>query len=116
MCFAKVTELIEHFQEKHLKKPKKTQIEATTSERVTKSASSTRRGGIHQTSTRYREFLCEKCGKSYTQSSHLWQHLRFHMGVKPFSCDVEGCDRKFTIRPDLNDHIRKCHTGERPYL
>lgn len=26
-----------------------------------------------------------------------------------------GCTRSFSIRPDLNDHIRKCHTGERPY-
>lgn len=66
-------------------------------------------------STKYRQYLCDVCGKSYTQSSHLWQHLRFHQGVKPFACKVEGCDRCFTIRPDLNDHIRKCHTGERPY-
>ncbi|XP_053663331.1 testis-specific zinc finger protein topi-like [Anopheles marshallii] len=63
----------------------------------------------------YRQFLCEKCGKTYTQSSHLWQHLRFHNGVKPFACSVQGCSRRFTIRPDLSDHIRKCHTGERPY-
>uniref|UniRef100_A0A4Y0BLC8 C2H2-type domain-containing protein n=1 Tax=Anopheles funestus TaxID=62324 RepID=A0A4Y0BLC8_ANOFN len=62
-----------------------------------------------------RQFLCEQCGKTYTQSSHLWQHLRFHNGVKPFSCNIGGCTRRFTIRPDLNDHIRKCHTGERPY-
>lgn len=37
------------------------------------------------------------------------------IGVKPFACKEPGCTRKFTIRPDLNDHIRKCHTGERPY-
>ncbi|KAH8381409.1 hypothetical protein KR093_004477, partial [Drosophila rubida] len=64
---------------------------------------------------RLRQYLCDICGKSYTQSSHLWQHLRFHQGVKPFVCDEPGCGRKFTIRPDLNDHTRKCHTGERPY-
>lgn len=39
----------------------------------------------------------------------------YPLGVKPFVCQEENCDRKFTIRPDLNDHIRKCHTGERPY-
>lgn len=66
-------------------------------------------------SDKYRQYLCEICGKSYTQSSHLWQHLRFHRGVKPFACKEENCNRRFTIRPDLNDHIRKCHTGERPY-
>lgn len=67
------------------------------------------------TSTKWRQYLCDVCGKSYTQSSHLWQHLRFHKGVKPFGCTFEKCNRRFTIRPDLNDHIRKCHTGERPY-
>ena len=43
------------------------------------------------------------------------QFLKFFLGVKPFACKEPGCTRKFTIRPDLNDHIRKCHTGERPY-
>ncbi|KAL1404400.1 hypothetical protein pipiens_005368 [Culex pipiens pipiens] len=62
-----------------------------------------------------RPYLCELCGKTYTQSSHLWQHLRFHNGVRPFKCPEVGCNRSFTIRPDLKDHIRKCHTGERPY-
>uniref|UniRef100_A0A182TRL3 C2H2-type domain-containing protein n=1 Tax=Anopheles melas TaxID=34690 RepID=A0A182TRL3_9DIPT len=66
-------------------------------------------------SSNERPYLCEKCGKTYTQSSHLWQHLRFHNGVRPFACDRDGCLRRFTIRPDLSDHIRKCHTGERPY-
>uniref|UniRef100_A0A182MX68 C2H2-type domain-containing protein n=1 Tax=Anopheles culicifacies TaxID=139723 RepID=A0A182MX68_9DIPT len=66
-------------------------------------------------SNHHRQFLCEKCGKTYTQSSHLWQHLRFHNGIRPFACTVPGCTRRFTIRPDLSDHIRKCHTGERPY-
>lgn len=37
------------------------------------------------------------------------------LGVKPFACTEPNCTRRFTIRPDLNDHIRKCHTGERPY-
>lgn len=45
--------------------------------------------------------------KNYTNNVFL--------GVKPFACKEAGCSRKFTIRPDLNDHIRKCHTGERPF-
>lgn len=118
MCFfvcPLAENLIDHYKEKHLKKGKVNAI-SETSERIQKPPAASRRGGLHQTSSRPRQFLCEVCGKSYTQSSHLWQHLRFHQGVKPFECTVKGCDRKFTIRPDLNDHIRKCHTGERPYL
>lgn len=108
------THLVNHLLDKHLKKPRISAVPET-STRIQKSPSSIRKGGGHQTSTRPRQYLCEICGKSYTQSSHLWQHLRFHQGIKPFECPHEGCDRKFTIRPDLNDHIRKCHTGERPY-
>ncbi|KAH8354417.1 hypothetical protein KR084_010400 [Drosophila pseudotakahashii] len=91
-------EILAHNEEKHLNKKKREK--------------ETRNTGTG----RLRQYLCDICGKSYTQSSHLWQHLRFHQGVKPFVCQEENCDRKFTIRPDLNDHIRKCHTGERPYL
>ncbi|XP_055908570.1 testis-specific zinc finger protein topi isoform X2 [Eupeodes corollae] len=90
--FQSANEIVEHFEEKHCRKNKR-----------------------DTTTTKYRQYLCDICGKTYTQSSHLWQHLRFHKGVKPFACKEPGCLRKFTIRPDLNDHIRKCHTGERPY-
>lgn len=38
-------------------------------------------GGTGTTNnSKYRQYLCDVCGKSYTQSSHLWQHLRFHKG------------------------------------
>lgn len=86
-----------------------------TSERLPRAKVGTRIGA-HQVSSRDRSFLCHVCGKSYTQSSHLWQHLRFHDGVKNFACDFEGCEKRYTIRPDLEDHIRKFHTGERPYV
>ncbi|KAL7025395.1 hypothetical protein ACKWTF_013461 [Chironomus riparius] len=107
--------LVTHLQEKHLSKMRETAVPET-SVRTQNSPNAVRKGGGHQTSTRPRQYLCEVCGKSYTQSSHLWQHLRFHQGIKPFVCPHEGCGRRFTIRPDLNDHIRKCHTGERPFL
>lgn len=39
-------------------------------------------GGAGTTNnSKYRQYLCDVCGKSYTQSSHLWQHLRFHKGL-----------------------------------
>ncbi|XP_065365853.1 testis-specific zinc finger protein topi [Calliphora vicina] len=94
--FENAQECVIHYEEKHYRKYKRDKD-------GTKGSSKTR------------QYLCDICGKSYTQSSHLWQHLRFHQGVKPFACKEPGCTRKFTIRPDLNDHIRKCHTGERPY-
>ncbi|KAH8310809.1 hypothetical protein KR044_003070, partial [Drosophila immigrans] len=98
-------EIQPHYEEKHLNKKKR---EKELRHNGNGNAGSAQVG-------RLRQYLCDICGKSYTQSSHLWQHLRFHQGVKPFVCDEPGCGRKFTIRPDLNDHTRKCHTGERPY-
>ena len=109
------TALVSHIQEKHSKKTREPSMPET-SIRAQKSPTAVRKGAGHQTSTRPRQYLCDVCGKSYTQSSHLWQHLRFHQGIKPFVCPHEECGRRFTIRPDLNDHIRKCHTGERPFL
>ncbi|XP_026846296.1 testis-specific zinc finger protein topi isoform X1 [Drosophila persimilis] len=120
--FTHAHEVEEHNQEKHLNRKRREK--------------ETRTNGPSYGNGRLRHYLCDVCGKSYTQSSHLWQHLRFHQGkcqlcqrspwpitsspvgltgVKPFACQEANCDRKFTIRPDLNDHIRKCHTGERPY-
>ncbi|XP_032596338.1 testis-specific zinc finger protein topi isoform X2 [Drosophila grimshawi] len=101
--FQCATEIQAHYEEKHLNRKKR---EKEQLRNISSAASS---------KVRLRQYLCDICGKSYTQSSHLWQHLRFHQGVKPFVCPEANCGRKFTIRPDLNDHIRKCHTGERPY-
>ena len=114
ITFDNATALVSHLQEKHLNKVRAAAVPETSS-RTQKSAAAVRKGGSHQTSTKPRQYLCEVCGKSYTQSSHLYQHLRFHQGIKPFLCPHDDCGRRFTIRPDLNDHIRKCHTGERPY-
>ncbi|XP_066143934.1 testis-specific zinc finger protein topi [Euwallacea fornicatus] len=60
-------------------------------------------------------YVCDTCGRSYSQTSHLWQHMRFHQGIKPFACPHQGCEARYTIRPDLKDHIRKVHTRERPF-
>ncbi|CAG9772220.1 unnamed protein product [Ceutorhynchus assimilis] len=60
-------------------------------------------------------YVCDICGRSYSQTSHLGQHMRFHQGIKPFACPHEGCEARYTIRPDLKDHICKVHTRERPF-
>lgn len=60
-------DIIAHNNEKHTKKAKK------------------------EVTSRSRLYLCDVCGKSYTQSSHLWQHLRFHQGE--FSVSVASLNK-----------------------
>lgn len=59
-------EILPHYEEKHLNKKKREK--------------ELRHNGNVSAVRRMRQYLCDICGKSYTQSSHLWQHLRFHQG------------------------------------
>ncbi|CAB3404628.1 unnamed protein product [Caenorhabditis bovis] len=57
---------------------------------------------------------CNFCGKKFTQLSHLQQHIRTHTGEKPYKCKFTGCDKAFSQLSNLQSHSR-CHQTDKPY-
>ncbi|CAI2305372.1 unnamed protein product [Caenorhabditis sp. 36 PRJEB53466] len=58
-------------------------------------------------------FSCNQCSRTFKFHSKLKEHLRTHVGARPFACQY--CDREFTQKGAMKTHER-LHTGERPYV
>jgi len=56
------------------------------------------------TKERPKPFVCEHCDRGFSQRHHLKEHVRTHTGVKPFTCEV--CSKTFAQRGTLNRHIQ----------
>ena len=53
-------------------------------------------------------FNCDRCGKIYTQKSHLMRHIAgVHNENMPFQCNI--CDNKFPRKNELRHHIALTH-------
>ncbi|TMS35097.1 hypothetical protein L596_002564 [Steinernema carpocapsae] len=57
---------------------------------------------------------CTYCGKKFTQLSHLQQHIRTHTGEKPYRCKHPGCEKAFSQLSNLQSHSR-CHQADKPF-
>ncbi|XP_036371036.1 zinc finger protein 235-like [Octopus sinensis] len=60
-------------------------------------------------------YICDTCGKSFSNSSNLIIHRRSHTGERPYHCDY--CGKSFARRSDcssLKSH-RSIHMGEKPH-
>lgn len=66
------------------------------------------------TSSHLRNYMCDKCGKSFRCLDSLTFHLNrvHHIGDLKFAC--KECPKKFVNRYTLRLHIQR-HTNEKPY-
>ncbi|XP_011862555.1 PREDICTED: zinc finger protein 530-like [Vollenhovia emeryi] len=62
---------------------------------------------------RRESFVCEECGKSFSENHRLKQHMMTHTGDRPYDCHI--CGKAFARRTAFRQHLL-IHTGKRPYV
>lgn len=59
-----------------------------------------------------KKFDCDRCNKSFVNSTLLRHHHMWHAGLRPYNCSI--CGAGFMIKERLRNH-EMTHTNERPY-
>ena len=71
------------------------------------------KGSIARHWEKYSEgYRCKECKKTYKKLNKCENHIRIHLGIRPFECKV--CRRRFLKKRLLNEH-NFSHTGAKLY-
>lgn len=57
---------------------------------------------------------CSLCEKVFKRKEHLAQHMKLHLGLRPFKCDQAGCNKSFSRKEHLMRHVIS-HTGKKMF-
>ena len=58
-----------------------------------------------------RPFKCSYCEATFNRKTRLKVHLMIHTGEKPFKCPIEGCNKSFREKGNLNSHMKNNHVS-----
>lgn len=58
--------------------------------------------------------VCEVCKKIFKRKEFLMQHLKSHIGLRPFKCDEPTCNKSFSRKEHLLRHVVS-HTGKKMF-
>jgi uncharacterized Zn-finger protein len=50
----------------------------------------------------HKAFLCDFCGKVFSENGNLQTHMIIHTGVTPYKCDI--CGKRFSENGSLQSH------------
>ncbi|KAJ6643941.1 Specificity protein transcription factor 3 [Pseudolycoriella hygida] len=57
---------------------------------------------------------CEVCEKVFKRKEHLAQHMKLHLGLRPFKCEEVNCNKAFSRKEHLMRHVIS-HTGKKMF-
>lgn len=57
---------------------------------------------------------CSVCDKVFKRKEHLAQHMKLHLGLRPFKCDEANCNKSFSRKEHLMRHVVS-HTGKKMF-
>lgn len=67
-------------------------------------------------------YACPQCGKTFSQLGNMTKHLKSHENAhlrwdrntesKPFKCSFPGCNKSFTAKTSLQNHILSQHANK----